>query len=54
MQGDSRKEGAPEEDIEDIEVLYFSSYDVVRGWRVTAKITNMVLAIAPGISVEAL
>jgi N-methylhydantoinase A/oxoprolinase/acetone carboxylase beta subunit len=50
----ARKEGAPEEDIEDIEVLYFSSYDVVRGWRVTAKITNMVLAIAPGISVEAL
>ena len=26
----------------------------VGGWRVTAKITNMVLAIAPGISVEAL
>ena len=43
-----------EEDIEEIEVLYFSSYDVVRGWRVTAKITDLVLAIAPGISVEAL
>ncbi len=50
----ARKEGAPEEDIADIQVLSYSSYDVVRGWRVTATITDMVLAIAPGISVEAL
>lgn len=47
-------EGAPEEDVEDIKVLYFSSFDVVRGWRVSAKITDMILAVAPGISVEAL
>ncbi|HOJ96478.1 MAG TPA: hydantoinase/oxoprolinase family protein [Methanospirillum sp.] len=50
----ARKEGAPEEDIADIQVLSYSSYDVVRGWRVTATITDMILAIAPGISVEAL
>jgi hypothetical protein len=50
----ARRERAPEEDIEDVQIRLFSSYDVVRGWRVTAKITDMVLAIAPGISVEAL
>jgi N-methylhydantoinase A/oxoprolinase/acetone carboxylase beta subunit len=50
----AKNEGAPEEDIEDIRVLYYSSFDVVRGWRITAKITDMILAVAPGISVEAL
>lgn len=47
-------EGAPEEDVREVNVLYFSSYDVVRGWRVTGRISDIILGIAPGISVEAL
>ena len=50
----ARKEGAPDNDIQEVQVLFFSSYDVVRGWRVTAKITDIILGIAPGISSEAL
>ena len=47
-------EGAPEEDVKDVTVFHFSSYDVIRGWKVTAKITDIILGITPGITVEAL
>ena len=47
-------EGAPEEDIQDIAVILFSTYNVVRGWRITARITDIILGIAPGITQELL
>lgn len=50
----ARKEGAPEEDVRDVSILFFSAYNVVRGWRISARITDMILGIVPGISVEAL
>ncbi|NLV26666.1 MAG: hydantoinase/oxoprolinase family protein [Methanomicrobiales archaeon] len=49
----ARADGAPEEDVEDVMIQFFSSYEVVRGWKVAAKITDILLSIAPGISVEA-
>lgn len=50
----ARSEGAPEDDIQDVQVHFFSAYDVVKGWRITARITDIILGIAPGISMEAL
>lgn len=49
----ARKEGAPRGDLQDMVVSQFSSYQVVRGGRVQARITDFVIGIAPGISVEA-
>lgn len=46
-------EGAPEDDVNDLIMHSFTAYNVVRGWRVTARISDFVLGIAPGISMEA-
>jgi hypothetical protein len=46
-------EGAPKGDLEDIVTSQFESFSVVRGGRVQARITDFVVSIAPGISVEA-
>lgn len=50
----ARKEGAPRGDLQDMIITQFSSFSVVRGGRAQARITDFVIGIAPGITVEAL
>lgn len=49
----ARKEGAPSGDLHDIVTSEFSAFTVVRGGRAQGRITDFVISIAPGISVEA-
>ncbi len=44
--------GAPEEDVEDVKLVYFNSFDVVRGGVTRGRIADVVVQIEPGISVE--
>ncbi len=44
--------GACEEDVEDVRVVYFNSFDVVRGGVARGRIADVVVQIEPGISVE--
>ncbi len=44
--------GACEEDVEDVRVVYFNSFDVVRGGVTRGRIADVVVQIEPGISVE--
>src|SRR5690606_6165906 len=45
--------GAPLEDVRDVEVLHIHSYDVVRGASRSSRIADVVVQVAPGITVEA-
>lgn len=45
--------GADPRDVGDIDVLHFHSYDVIRGSYRNARIADVVVQIAPGITVEA-
>ncbi len=44
--------GASERDVEDVEVVYFNSYNVVRGGVARGRIADVVVQIEPGISSE--
>ena len=44
--------GAMEEDVKDVRVVYFNSYNAVRGGVVIGRIADVVVQIEPGISVE--
>jgi N-methylhydantoinase A/oxoprolinase/acetone carboxylase beta subunit len=46
--------GAPEEDVQEIELVNFHAYDVIRLGRQREKIADVVVQIEPGITVEAL
>ena len=46
------EEGATEEDVEDICLTYFDSYDVIRGGYRNGQISNCIVQISPGISSE--
>ncbi len=50
----AKAEGAPPEDLKDVVTSQFSAFNVVRGGRTQARITNFVMGIAPGITAEAL
>jgi hypothetical protein len=45
--------GAHPGDVKDVEVLHFNSFDVVRSAYRSARIADVVVQVAPGISVEA-
>ncbi|MFH0967603.1 MAG: hydantoinase/oxoprolinase family protein [Methanobacteriota archaeon] len=49
----AREEGAPPGDLHDIAISHYSSFHVVRGGRVQARITDFMIGIAPGVTVEA-
>jgi N-methylhydantoinase A/oxoprolinase/acetone carboxylase beta subunit len=49
----ARDMGAPEEDVADVVLEYFSAYDVVRYGRRTERIADLQVSIAPGITVDA-
>ncbi len=49
----AREEGAPQEDLHELITSRYSAYNVVRGGRVQARITDFVIGIAPGITAEA-
>jgi len=49
---EAMKFGASEEDVEDVRVLYFNSFTVVRGGVKRGKIADVVVQIEPGISAE--
>jgi N-methylhydantoinase A/oxoprolinase/acetone carboxylase beta subunit len=49
----ARQEGAPSADLHDVVTSQYSSFPVVRGGRVRARITDFVIGIAPGVTVEA-
>jgi len=44
--------GAAEEDVKDVDLLYFNAYDVIRGWYRSGQISDCVVQITPGISSE--
>ncbi len=44
------KNGAVEEDVKDVKLVYFNSYDVVRGGVTRGRIADVVVQIEPGIS----
>lgn len=44
--------GATEEDVRDVDLLYFNAYDVIRGWYRSGQISDCVVQITPGISSE--
>jgi N-methylhydantoinase A/oxoprolinase/acetone carboxylase beta subunit len=46
------EEGAAEEDVEDICLTYFDSYDIIRGGYRKGQISNCIVQISPGISSE--
>lgn len=50
----ARNEGAPPEDLRDLVTSQYSAYNVVRGGRAQARITDFVIGISPGITSEAL
>jgi hypothetical protein len=45
--------GAHPEDVRDIEVLHVHSYDVIRGASRSSRIADVVVQVAPGITVKA-
>ncbi|MDG6257137.1 MAG: hydantoinase/oxoprolinase family protein [Methanomicrobiaceae archaeon] len=45
--------GAPEEDVADVSLAYFSAYDVIRYGRKKERIADLQVAITPGITVDA-
>ena len=49
----ARREGAPDEDLRDLETTRYSMYNVVRGGQVQACITDFVISITPGITADA-
>ncbi len=49
----ARSEGAPSADLHELVTSQYSAYNVVRGGRVQARITDFVIGIAPGITAEA-
>jgi N-methylhydantoinase A/oxoprolinase/acetone carboxylase beta subunit len=49
---EARKFGASYEDVEDVKVLYFNCYTVVRGGVKRGKIADVIVQIEPGISSE--
>ncbi|PKL59268.1 MAG: hydantoin utilization protein A, partial [Methanomicrobiales archaeon HGW-Methanomicrobiales-4] len=49
----ARQEGAPPGDLHDIAISQYSTFHVVRGGRVQARITDFLIGIAPGVTVEA-
>ncbi|MDD1727476.1 MAG: hypothetical protein LUQ50_00225 [Methanospirillum sp.] len=49
----ARKEGAPAQDLKELLTSQYSVYNVVRGGRTQARITDFVIGIAPGITAEA-
>ncbi len=49
---EAKKYGARDEDVEDVRVLYFNSFTVVRGGVKRGKIADVVVQIEPGISCE--
>lgn len=46
--------GANEEDLDDIEVLYFNSFPIVRGGIMRGKIADVIVQIKPGLSSDVL
>jgi len=44
--------GATEEDVRDVDLLYFNAYDVIRGWYRSGQISDCIVQITPGISSE--
>ncbi len=49
---EAKRYGARDEDVEDVRVLYFNSFTVVRGGVKRGKIADVVVQIEPGISCE--
>lgn len=49
----ARNEGAPSNDLHELVTSHYSVYNVVRGGRVQARITDFVIGIAPGVTTEA-
>ncbi|RZN65211.1 MAG: hydantoinase/oxoprolinase family protein [Candidatus Methanoliparum thermophilum] len=44
--------GAVEEDVKDVDLLYFNSYNIIRGWYKSGQISDCIVQINPGISSE--
>ncbi|HWQ65014.1 MAG TPA: hydantoinase/oxoprolinase family protein [Methanospirillum sp.] len=49
----AKSEGAPPKDLHELVTSQYSAYNVVRGGRIQARITDFVIGIAPGITCEA-
>ncbi len=52
VRSEAKRFGASEEDVEDVRVLYFNSFTVVRGGVKRGKIADVIVQIEPGISSE--